>query len=138
MADSCSLTRRLSVSRRTGTAALPLCVHTLARKHTEKYTQSDTHTHRLHLGPLRPCGAKADPVFPPDSMSRGCVYALTAPTGGKRPSLNMEATARCKFSTQEEQKVQKTETETAADIHFPRAFKVVLKSRPPHFHSQTL
>lgn len=63
MADSCSLTKRLSVSQQTGAAALSLCLHTQTWKYIHIYTGSrrfalppKTHTqssHPLHLGAWR-------------------------------------------------------------------------------------
>lgn len=131
MVDSCSLTKRLSVSQQTGTAALPLLplwVHTLAHKHTQawKYAKAHTdvptiiwtHTH-THTpiefrspssgSPVPAVERRAILPFPLTAWAQ-CGYYLCAHTtpAGARPSMNMETPARCRFWIRPRvQKVQK-------------------------------
>lgn len=141
MADSCSLTKRLSVSMCTETAALTrMCAHKVARKPTQarKYvaahgrprrraryrrTHMRTHAHTIHISfisvPCAFCWAEANPVFPPLTASAGCAYYLcahTTPAGASSP-LNMETPARCKFWMRpREQKVQEIKAR-AVDVY---------------------
>lgn len=148
MADSCSLTKRLSVSQQTGKAALPLCLHTHLHINTPiwKYThicailwgfgeQHEHHTdiHTVHIPfiwiPCACCRVEANHAFPSDSMSTVCyyLYAPTTPTGA-RPLLNMEKPSRCKFWMRSRvQKAQKI-TAKAEQVTFSTFYAVVMRN----------
>lgn len=129
MADSCSLTKRLSVSQQTGTAALPLCGHTHSQINTRKHentctcaqaradvpktTRTRTHLKRDHISFIwvlcACCGAEANPAFPLTARVQRAYYlcAQTAPTGVRDPQwiwkhlpdVNAERSPECKKGT---------------------------------------
>lgn len=99
MVDSCSLTKRLSVTLQSETAALPPCLLALSHKHTHKNTQARAgicrshariHTHSsssypLHLGPLRPLSHGDQSCLPPWQHEHSVLitYVCTTLTPGK-------------------------------------------------------
>lgn len=73
----------------------PTCTHTVAHKHTQAWKHMRTRpcrcahnqriytrTHSVHISfiwvPCAFCGAEANPVFPPDSISRMCLLPMSS------------------------------------------------------------